>query len=123
MAAAAQKRGPTMTDTDRKVGTKAVPVNEPLEQPYQIATHFAITSDDDGFYLFFGNADPFSIDPSTNEIKVHPLHKVFVGKNMMQRVIRSLLTNQEIQELPELKEARIQAEKEISDFISQSKEG
>ena len=111
-----------MADTEQTITTKPVLVSHPLELPYQIASHFSLTSDADGFYLFFGNADPSSIDPETLELSIHPLHKIYIGRNMMQRVIRTLLTNESIQNLPDLQAAREDAEKAMRDTLAKEKE-
>ena len=108
-----------MADTEQTITAKPVLVPHQLEMPYQIATHFSITSDPDGFYLFFGNADPSSIDPETLEMSIHPLYKVYIGRNMMQRLIRTLLTNQSIQDLPDLRAAREEVEQDIKDMMDE----
>ena len=97
-------------------------VRERLDDPYQLATQFGITNNEDGFFLSFGVADPSNIDPSTNEVPVHPVAKVFVGRHLMQNIVRVLLGDHAIQQLPALKKAREEADKELAALQKEARE-
>ena len=112
-----------MADAGQTVTPKPVRTPHRLEIPYQIATQFSVFSDADGFYLLFETADPSTLNPETLELPLHPISKIYVGRNMMQNVIRTLLSNSAVQDLPDMRAAREQAEKDINDMLAAQASG
>ena len=88
-------------------------IPERSDDPFQVATQLNLVVDEDGFFLTFSVVDVHSRNIEKKEIAVHPVAKVFLGRNMMQKVVRLLLNNPAVRELPDLKQAREEAEKEL----------
>ena len=88
--------------------------------PYQLANHFHITSNEDGFFLSFGTADPYNIDEESREVPIHPVAKVFVGRYLMQSMLQVLLQNPAVLELPAFKAAKEAADEALSALVQEA---
>jgi hypothetical protein len=86
---------------------------ERADNPYQLASHFSISHDGNGFFLAFSAADPYLLGEN-RVVPVHPVAKVFVGRNLMEEMIQILLGYDAVRELPALKKVKELAEKELA---------